>query len=111
MISQRLRILFFDDDDDTREMTRLFFGEEGFEMVCAESAGDLLSLAQTQRFDGYLLDNWTSDLSGVESVTESGNSMVRRRWSFTPVQLCRPTRPKQWQQALKPTLISQKSKN
>jgi DNA-binding response OmpR family regulator len=66
MIPPRPRILFFDDDEDIRDMTSMLLNEEGFEMVGAKTAGDLLELAQMERFDGYMLDNWMPDLSGME---------------------------------------------
>jgi two-component system OmpR family response regulator len=66
MIPQPLRILFFDDDEDTREMTRLFLNAEGFEAVDAVTAEDFFRLAQPQSFDVYMLDNCMPDLSGTE---------------------------------------------
>ena len=58
------RILFVDDDDDTCEMIVVCFPQ--FEFVTADSMTAGLRLAQSRRFDLYLLDNWLPDGTGIE---------------------------------------------
>jgi DNA-binding response OmpR family regulator len=66
MTAHNLRILYSDDDPDSREIVSLILSKEGFETICPESAQDVLRLAHEQKFDAYLLDSWTPDMSGVE---------------------------------------------
>ena len=58
------RILFVDDDDDTCEMIVVCFPQ--FEFVTADSMAAGLRLAQSRRFDLFLLDNWLPDGTGIE---------------------------------------------
>jgi DNA-binding response OmpR family regulator len=60
----KLRILCTEDDADTRELLRLLLEMEGFEVTCAENSAQALSLATTDKFDLYLLDNWLPEMSG-----------------------------------------------
>jgi len=60
------RILFTEDDADTRDLLRLLLKLEGFEVIHAESAEQALSLATTNQFDLYLLDNWVPGLAGED---------------------------------------------
>lgn len=66
MVPHRLRILFSEDHPDTREMTCIILGKEGFEVVCPDTSYEVLSLAQKERFDAYLLDSWTPGLDGID---------------------------------------------
>ena len=58
------RILFVDDHDDTCEMIVVCLPQ--FEIVTAGSMAEGLRLAQSHRFDLYLLDNWLHDGTGIE---------------------------------------------
>jgi DNA-binding response OmpR family regulator len=58
------RILSTEDDPDTRDLVRLLLKLEGFDVVYADSAAQALSLASTNHFDLYLLDNWVPGLGG-----------------------------------------------
>ena len=60
----KTRILFVDDHDDTREMIAICLTE--FEVINAGTLAEGLLLAQTRRFDLYLLDNWLPDGMGIE---------------------------------------------
>lgn len=60
----KARILCTEDDADTRDLIRFVLGSEGYEVVTSESAQEALSLAQSESFDLYLIDNWLPDLSG-----------------------------------------------
>lgn len=66
MSVSRLRVLFYDDDLDTREMTCILLGGEGFDVVCPETSKEVLELARREQFDAYVLDNWMPDMSGLE---------------------------------------------
>ncbi len=66
MSTPRLRILYAEDDLDSRELTYLILTQAGFEVVCAESGVDAIQLAKEQSFDAYLLDNWMPEVSGWE---------------------------------------------
>ena len=58
------RILLVDDDDDTCEL--IAFCLPQFEIVTADSVAEGLLLAQSLRFELYLLDNWLPDGTGIE---------------------------------------------
>lgn len=60
------RILFTEDDPDTREMLFYLLRSEGYSVVCLESAAEALNLVAQEEFDLYLLDNWLPDLTGCE---------------------------------------------
>jgi DNA-binding response OmpR family regulator len=60
------RILFVEDDLDSREVTYLFLSSQGFEVVCADNAPDGLKIAMEQKFDAYLLDNWLPEVAGPD---------------------------------------------
>lgn len=64
MSTPRLRILYAEDDLDTRELTCLTLTQVGFEVVCADTAVDAIRLAKEQSFDAYLLDNWMPEVAG-----------------------------------------------
>jgi CheY-like chemotaxis protein len=66
MSTPRLRILYAEDDLDTRELTYLILTQAGFDVVCADSAVDAIQLAKEGSFDAYLLDNWMPQISGWE---------------------------------------------
>ena len=60
------RILYIEDDADTRELVRFLLTEENYEVVLAESSEQALLIARTLSFDLYLIDNWLGGLSGIE---------------------------------------------
>jgi len=60
------RILSTEDDPDTRDLVRLLLELEGFEVIYAENAEQALSLASSNQFDLYLLDNWVPGLAGED---------------------------------------------
>lgn len=66
MAAPNLRILYSKDDPDSREIVCLLLAKEGFETICPDSSQDVLRIASEQKFDAYLLDSWTPDMSGVE---------------------------------------------
>lgn len=66
MRSPQRRILYCEDDPDSRDLFTFVFTRSGYEVVCAESGPKALQLAQREQFDLFLFDNWMPDLSGVE---------------------------------------------
>jgi len=59
------RVLYTEDDPDSRELIRYAFTREGYEVICAENSRDALRLAKQELFDLFLLDNWLPDLTGL----------------------------------------------
>jgi CheY-like chemotaxis protein len=66
MPSPKLRVLYCEDDPDTREMMCILLEAEGFEVVCPEDHRNCLTLAKSQKFDVYVLDNFMPDLPGTD---------------------------------------------
>ena len=62
----KARILYTEDDPDSRELIRYAFTRDGYEIVCATSGPEALQLAKQQTFDLFLVDNWMPDLTGIE---------------------------------------------
>jgi DNA-binding response OmpR family regulator len=60
------RILYIEDDKDSREMLVLMLEDAGYAMSTATSVADGLSLARLERFDLYILDSRFADGSGVD---------------------------------------------
>ena len=76
----RPRILYIEDDADTRELVRFLLTQENYEVVLAESSEQALVIARGRSFDLYLIDNWLGGLSGVELCRR-----LRQFDSTTPV--------------------------
>jgi DNA-binding response OmpR family regulator len=66
MTTPRLRVLYCEDDLDSREIIRLILTTEGFDAVCPENPVDFLKLAKEEHFDAYLLDYVMPEMSGGE---------------------------------------------
>ena len=60
------RILYVDDDEDSREMLRTLLETRSIETKAVGTAGEALSAIQGEHFDLYLLDGWLPDLDGFE---------------------------------------------
>ena len=76
----KLRVLYCEDDADTREMMRFALKAEGFEAVCPDDPADGLRLAKEQFFDAYVLDGIMPSLSGIDLCKQ-----IREFDSHTPV--------------------------
>jgi DNA-binding response OmpR family regulator len=76
----KLRVLYCEDDADTRDMMRFVLEAAGFEVVCPEDPADCLRLAKEQRFDAYLLDNLMPLTPGTTLCEQ-----IREFDSHTPV--------------------------
>ena len=66
MPTTRPRILFVDDNEDTRLIIVTWLGIVGYEVVAAASVNEGLRLAKSEKFDLYLLDSKFADGSGTE---------------------------------------------
>ena len=58
------RILCTEDDADTREVLRLLLEIDGFEVTCVEHPAHAIRVAESEKFDLYLLDNWLPGMDG-----------------------------------------------
>lgn len=84
----KFRILCTEDDADTRDLIILVLQNEGYEVICTDTAEQAISLAKAQSFDLYLLDNWLPDSSGIELCRE-----LREIDSKTPILFYSALRP------------------
>jgi DNA-binding response OmpR family regulator len=62
----KTRLLYAEDDQDTRDMISVALGSEGFEVVCPTDLRDFLKIASGEPWDLFVLDNWMPEISGVE---------------------------------------------
>ncbi len=62
----RRRILFIEDHEDTRELVSFVLEASGYSVTSNTTVAGALHLAQTEKFDLYLLDNWLPDGTGFE---------------------------------------------
>ena len=65
MSQLKCRILCVDDHQDTSDMLSLLLAREDYEVVCAMSAKEALSLAASKEFDLYVLDKRLPDGDGL----------------------------------------------
>jgi DNA-binding response OmpR family regulator len=59
-------IVYVEDNQDTRELVTVVLALNNYRVVAAESYDHALLLAQAERFDLYLIDNWMPGGSGIE---------------------------------------------
>jgi len=60
------RVLFIEDDADTRELISFVLTRENFEVVLAADSKEALLAAGAMSFELYLIDNWLPGESGVD---------------------------------------------
>ena len=65
MLLQNARILYAEDDSDTRELVTVILEAQNCQVIATESADEALRLARAEHFDLYLIDNWMPVVSGV----------------------------------------------
>src|SRR5258705_12737531 len=65
MKSPDARILYAEDDADTRELVTVVLEMQNCQVIATGSHYEALRLAQAERFDLYLIDNWMPGISGV----------------------------------------------
>jgi len=66
MRSSNARILYVEDDADTRELVSYVLTGANYEVALAENPEQATILAQTASFDLYLIDNWMPGMSGID---------------------------------------------
>ena len=59
------RILYAEDDADTRELVTLVLEMQNCQVIATGSHDEALRLARAEHFDLYLIDNWMPGTSGV----------------------------------------------
>jgi two-component system OmpR family response regulator len=64
--TSKTRILYAEDDPDTRDMVCVALESEGFEVVCPSDPEAFIGLAKEERWDVYMLDAWMPEMSGIE---------------------------------------------
>lgn len=79
-LQPQARVLYVDDDNDSREMLSTLLGISKIDVTAVASAKSALSLIQAERFDLYLLDSWLADTDGFELCR-----LMRRTHPNTPV--------------------------
>jgi Response regulator containing CheY-like receiver, AAA-type ATPase, and DNA-binding domains len=57
MRSSNARIMYVEDDADTRELVSYVLARAGYEVIVAENPEQATRLAQSTSFDLYLIDN------------------------------------------------------
>jgi len=65
MKSEEARILYAEDDADTRELVTVVLKRQNCQVIATESYDEALRLARAEHFDLYLIDNWMPGISGV----------------------------------------------
>jgi len=65
MESLPARILYAEDDADTRELITVVLASRNCQVFATESHTEALRLARAEHFDLYLIDNWMPGISGV----------------------------------------------
>lgn len=76
----RARVLYVDDDEDSREMLCLLLRSLRIEVEAVPTAAQALSSIQIEHFDLYLLDAWLPDLDGFELCRR-----IRQLLPHTPI--------------------------
>ena len=66
MPPSKRRILYVEDDTDTRELVSFVLRQENYDVVLAENNDKALLLARTMHFDLYMIDNWMPGGSGID---------------------------------------------
>lgn len=64
-----MRILYVEDDADTRSLVSYVLTGANYEIALAENPEQATLLAQTGSFDLYLIDNWMPGMSGIDLCT------------------------------------------
>ena len=60
------RVLYIEDHEDTRELVTLLLNQRSYEVVTGGTIASGIALANTEKFDLYLLDSWLPDGSGLD---------------------------------------------
>lgn len=68
--SEKTRILYVEDDADTREMVSFMLTHQGYEVTTASSSGESIRLAREGSYSLYILDHTLPDGSGLSLSQE-----------------------------------------
>lgn len=77
IFSDRHRVLYAEDNEDSRELVSIMCQMAGIEVITAETAAEAWELSQSELFDLYLLDSRFPDGDGLE--------LCRRLRFFAPL--------------------------
>ncbi|HEU4714439.1 MAG TPA: response regulator [Pyrinomonadaceae bacterium] len=66
MQSEKRRVLYIEDHEDTRELVTLLLNQKSYEVVTGATIETGIALAGAGEFDLYLLDSWLPDGSGLD---------------------------------------------
>lgn len=77
------RILYIEDDHDTREMVGYMLEHSGYEVIAAESCRIGLGAARSNRPDLYIVDHTLPDGSGIDLCKQ-----LRSFDQYTPIIFC-----------------------
>jgi CheY-like chemotaxis protein len=81
--SQLTTVLIVDDDIDIRLLTKVFLNNFGYEVDCANSAGEALARFNPSLHDLVLTDNSMPGMTGGEMA-----HIIKMRSPSTPVVMC-----------------------
>ena len=65
-----MRILYLEDDTDSRQLIVVLLGQLGYEVVGAATLVEGIRLARDEHFELIILDNWLEVGSGIEACRE-----------------------------------------
>jgi DNA-binding response OmpR family regulator len=60
------RVLYIEDHEDTRELVTIVLQQRSYEVISSSTIESGVALANSQKFDLYLLDSWLPDGSGLD---------------------------------------------
>ena len=61
-----MRILYLEDDGDSRQLIVVLLGQLGFEVISVATFAEGMALVREDHFDLIILDNWLDGESGIE---------------------------------------------
>jgi DNA-binding response OmpR family regulator len=79
-LTPKARLLYAEDDPDTREMIVVLLERENLEVVSPETLEKFLQLARDEAWDLFMLDTWMPQMSGFEIC-----SKIKEFDSDTPI--------------------------
>jgi DNA-binding response OmpR family regulator len=83
MLTGKSKILFVEDHEDTRELMTFVLERADYEVVTTPTIAGALTLAETVRFDLFVLDSMLGDGTGVELCKR-----IRLNDHSTPILFC-----------------------
>lgn len=72
---KKYKILYVEDDKDTRQMVKIYLEFHGFHIIEAENGNTALYLLDTEKIDLILLDIVLPDMNGIELLKKWKNSV------------------------------------